>query len=938
MVVLMLANVFAGISPVEAARSTGSSLGKAASSSSTLACPTDATAIVSYSVKIKRGGSTFEAGNNLSQVQPGDTVTVTFDLDDDCSNYRVSLVSYKAADDSNNLDSLPQRVVSSQHSTLFGKLGGSLTVTVPNCYHATIFAVGSVLTYMSPAAVYGARAVDTKNGGTFACSGIGEPRPYYYVEGNQNCAWLGAIYDQEWDEFKIDGMARNGTYELVPNNPAYTLTIYNSNNANTFSWSTQGLALRGVFVKASTGGNFYPYIAGSYGGTNLKSVGKANGGMYDISHVSFCYTPLPSTPVCPEGKTALNIYRFEITRGANKFTATDMNNVQVGDLVKAYFDLAPGCDNIRLSLPAYEAATSYYDINLVDKQKYKPYAGDTGLFSATQPSSERYVQTLVPSCNFQANFVYGDIIVNMSANNLYGDRKIAWKHGGTTECEWAITPTSTSTANATQTKNAENTATRQAEQTGTSVSMTQTAIAPPTQTSVSKTQTSVAKTATVGAQQTETSVAKTSTASANQTGTAVGATQTSVAQTATVGAEQTGTAVAAPTKTVEAQQTGTSAALTQTALPVLTQTEVAKVTQTAWANQTATTSANQTGTVVAGPTKTVEAQQTATTGAQQTATTGAQQTATVMTGQTETAVSITETVVAGQTETAASKTETASAQQTGTADAATGTAVSGTQTAEAYVTETAGAIETQTAIANQPGSLAIHKVDESNLDLFGACFWIFSPADGYMEVFIELCDNDGLDVDDREGWLQVDGLAPAQYLVIESQAPVGYEGSSQEYYVTVNPGNVAGIGTTTVMNTFVAPPGGTTVYMYKLVCDANPGYVNAFEVSIGNLPEGCSLGEDQTNWTFNILNDDGEVFTSVTVGPGGTTQFHVAPTTQGITVVETSVDNPLLVFPPPDGVFEDIHCPCGNSDIVIVNLRDHNAIATATAQAGSGEE
>jgi hypothetical protein len=169
MVVLMLANVLAGISPVEAARSTGSSLGEAAGVSSALACPTDATAITAIQkVTIKRGSSTFTSTNNLSQVQPGDTVTVQFDLDDDCANYRVSLVSYKAADASNNLDSLPQRVVSSQHSALFGKTGGSLTVTVPNCYHATIFAVGSVLTYMSPAAIYGALQKDTMNVGSDA--------------------------------------------------------------------------------------------------------------------------------------------------------------------------------------------------------------------------------------------------------------------------------------------------------------------------------------------------------------------------------------------------------------------------------------------------------------------------------------------------------------------------------------------------------------------------------------------------------------------------------------------------------------------------------------------------------------------------------------------------------------------------------------------------
>lgn len=241
MVVLMLANIFAGISPVEAARSTGSQLGKAASGTKAIeACPTDASAITSMSVRITRNGNYINS-SNLSQVQPGDTVRVTFDLNDACSNYRVSLVSYKAPDDTNNLDTLPQRVVNSQQSNVFGASGGSLTVAVPNCYHATVFAVGSVLTTMSPAATYGARQKDTKNGGTYACSGIGAPSPFFYVAGNQNCAYLGSLYGETWAEYKIDAIPTNGTRTIQP---GYTITVSNSNNKNTFSWSSSGTALK----------------------------------------------------------------------------------------------------------------------------------------------------------------------------------------------------------------------------------------------------------------------------------------------------------------------------------------------------------------------------------------------------------------------------------------------------------------------------------------------------------------------------------------------------------------------------------------------------------------------------------------------------------------------------------------------------------------------
>ncbi len=393
MVVFMLANIFAGISPVDAARSTGSSIGKATGASSVDACPTDATAITSMSVRITRGGNIINA-SNLSSVMPGDTVQVTFDLDNDCANYRVSLVSYKAPDATNNLDSLQQRVVNSQQSMTFGSAGGSLTVTVPNCYHATVFAVGSVISGMSPAATYGARQKDTKNGGTSACSGIGAPSPFFYVEGNQNCAYLGSLYGETWAEYKIDAIPTNGTRTIASG--GYTVTVSNSNNKDTFSWSSAGTALKGVFVKASTGGNLYRYGSGSFSGANLKSVGKANGTMYDISHVSFCFAPIPTTAICPSGKAAVTAYRFELWRGATKVDATDLNGVQSGDVVKAYFDLAPGCANIPLALASYETVENYYNINTVAQQRYIAATGDDGLFSATQSATQRMVQTVVP--------------------------------------------------------------------------------------------------------------------------------------------------------------------------------------------------------------------------------------------------------------------------------------------------------------------------------------------------------------------------------------------------------------------------------------------------------------------------------------------------------------------------------------------------------------
>src|SRR3954451_15539131 len=155
MVVMMLANIIAGISPVEDAKKTTSTVYRSAA-----VCPTDATAISSMSVRITRGTNVINA-TNMASVQPGDVVKVTFDLNDACLNYRVSLVSYKAPDTSNNLDTLPLRVVSSTSTNLFGATGGSLQVTVPPCYFATVFTVGSIITTMSASNLYGSRQMDT---------------------------------------------------------------------------------------------------------------------------------------------------------------------------------------------------------------------------------------------------------------------------------------------------------------------------------------------------------------------------------------------------------------------------------------------------------------------------------------------------------------------------------------------------------------------------------------------------------------------------------------------------------------------------------------------------------------------------------------------------------------------------------------------------------
>src|SRR5690606_38095325 len=107
------------------------------------------------------------------------------------------------------------------------------------------------------------------------------------------------------------------------------------------------------------------------------------------------------------------------------------------------------------------------------------------------------------------------------------------------------------------------------------------------------------------------------------------------------------------------------------------------------------------------------------------------------------------------------------------------------------------------------------------------------------------------------------------YMIVESAPPAGYEGDFSEYFAQVQPGNV-NVVTVTIENTLAIPPDGTDVYMNKLVCDTEPTLSQkaAFQET-GVLPPTCTLGDPNTNWTFDILSGTGEVITNVSVGPDG---------------------------------------------------------------------
>src|SRR4051812_6221305 len=98
-------------------------------STGSTSCPTDASVVTGGSVTITRAGQTINA-TSLSSVRQGDTISVTFDLDDRCSstNVPISLVSYKSPSASYNATTVNQRVVYQSKAGTYNKYGGTLSI------------------------------------------------------------------------------------------------------------------------------------------------------------------------------------------------------------------------------------------------------------------------------------------------------------------------------------------------------------------------------------------------------------------------------------------------------------------------------------------------------------------------------------------------------------------------------------------------------------------------------------------------------------------------------------------------------------------------------------------------------------------------------------------------------------------------------------------
>jgi len=104
-------------------------------------------------------------------------------------------------------------------------------------------------------------------------------------DGNKTCADL-APTGTTWEEFKIDGIPVNGTYDDPKSN--LVITISNA-SSQTFDWASNHLDMSAVLVKGGNGGIEYGYPGtADFSDTGLHAL-EAKKNYHDISHVNFCF-------------------------------------------------------------------------------------------------------------------------------------------------------------------------------------------------------------------------------------------------------------------------------------------------------------------------------------------------------------------------------------------------------------------------------------------------------------------------------------------------------------------------------------------------------------------------------------------------------------------------------------------------------------------------
>lgn len=102
----------------------------------------------------------------------------------------------------------------------------------------------------------------------------------------------------------------------------------------------------------------------------------------------------------------------------------DLSSIKAGDTVKVDFEIAPGCEDVELSLAIYDAPSDTFSADTASQQVLSD--SQTGKFGPGKHSME----VVVPECFYQLDFASGKVITNLSATNLYGDRLISSVTGG----------------------------------------------------------------------------------------------------------------------------------------------------------------------------------------------------------------------------------------------------------------------------------------------------------------------------------------------------------------------------------------------------------------------------------------------------------------------------------------------------------------------------
>lgn len=99
-----------------------------------------------------------------------------------------------------------------------------------------------------------------------------------------------------------------------------------------------------------------------------------------------------------------------------------------GTTASVNFVVASGCQNVKLSFVTYTAPAATFNPATADEQVL--FQQKTDYFD----SGWHTWSITIPSCYYQADLVYGNPIVHLSSNNLYGSLKLAESNGGTQSC------------------------------------------------------------------------------------------------------------------------------------------------------------------------------------------------------------------------------------------------------------------------------------------------------------------------------------------------------------------------------------------------------------------------------------------------------------------------------------------------------------------------